>query len=51
VGNASFVYVAPGDLSAEHNDCKGAADVMFCSPRASWGDFLIDKSGVCKPND
>jgi hypothetical protein len=50
-GNADFVYVSPGDLSQTGNDCKGADDVMFCSPRADWGDFLIDKSGVCKPND
>ena len=52
VGNAGFLYVAPGDLSQSGNDCKGAGeDIMFCSPRANWGDFLIDKSGVCKPAD
>lgn len=51
VGNANFVYVSPGDVTEDHNDCKGAADVMFCSPRANFGDFLIDKSGMCKPND
>jgi hypothetical protein len=50
-GNANFLYVSPGDTSEEGNDCKGAADVMFCSPRANFGDFLIDKSGVCKPKD
>ncbi len=52
VGGDGFVYVSPGDLSQNGNDCKGAGeDIMFCSPRASWGDFLIDKSGVCKPAD
>jgi hypothetical protein len=50
-GNANFLYVSPGDTAEEGNDCKGAADVMFCSPRANFGDFLIDRSGVCKPKD
>ena len=51
-GNADFVYITPGDLSQNGNDCKGAGDdVMFCSPRANWGDFLIDKTGRCKPAD
>lgn len=50
VGNAEFLYVSPGDTAEQNNDCKGANDVMFCSPRASWGDFLIRrKSAVCGP--
>jgi hypothetical protein len=49
VANANYVYVSPGDLNEPGNDCKGSADQMFCSPRANFGDFLIDKSGVCKP--
>jgi hypothetical protein len=51
IANANFVYVSPGDLNEDYNDCKGAADVMFCSTHANFGDFLIDKSGVCKPAD
>lgn len=51
VGNAKFLYISPGDTAENGNDCKGANDVMFCSARANWGDFLIDSSGVCKPND
>ena len=51
VAGANYVFVSPGDLNEQNNDCKGAADVMFCSPRANFADFLIDRSGVCKPND
>lgn len=51
VGNANFIYVSPGDLNEQNNDCKGSNDVMFCSPRANFGDVLIDKTGVCKPAD
>jgi hypothetical protein len=52
VADSKFVFIAPGDLSENGNDCKGADDdVMFCSPRANWGDFLIDTSGVCKPKN
>ena len=50
-GNANFLYISPGDTAEEGNDCKGASDVMFCSPRANFGDFMIDKSGVCGPRD
>lgn len=52
VSDSKLLFIAPGDLSENGNDCKGADDeVMFCSPRANWGEFLIDASGVCKPND
>jgi hypothetical protein len=53
IGSADFLYVSPGDLSQNGNDCKGAGeDIMFCSPRASWGDYMIErKSAVCKPAD
>jgi len=49
-GTANVLYVSPGDIAENNNDCKGANDVMFCSPRANWGDFLIDRnSEKCGP--
>lgn len=51
-GTANFLYVSPGDTAETNNDCKGANDVMFCSARANWGDFLIDRrSKICGPAD
>ncbi|HEY8949543.1 MAG TPA: hypothetical protein VIM56_11715 [Rhizomicrobium sp.] len=51
-GTANFLYVSPGDTAENNNDCKGANDVMFCSPRANWGDFLISRnSKICGPVD
>jgi len=50
VGNRSFLFVGTGDMAETGNDCKGAGgEIMFCAPRASWGDFVIDKSGICGP--
>jgi hypothetical protein len=48
-GNGDWLYVEMGDASGKNNDCREAADAMFCSPRSFWTDMIVNrKTGVCR---
>ena len=48
VGTPDHLYVALGDSSEPGNDCKGAGNTMFCSPRGAWNTLVVDrKKGTC----
>ncbi len=49
VGAGGYLYVRIGDTTESGNDCKGAGDSMFCSPRGSWTDLIVDRATqACK---
>ena len=44
-----YLYVQMGDSSETGNDCRGAADAMYCSPRSFWADMIVErKTQLCK---
>jgi hypothetical protein len=44
-----YLYVKMGDGSEAGNDCRGAADAMYCSPRSFWADMIVErKTQVCR---
>ena len=44
-----YLYVQMGDSSENGNECRGAADAMYCSPRSFWADMIVErKTQVCK---
>ena len=45
-----YLVVRMGDTSETGNECRGAADAMYCSPRSFWADMIVNrKTQVCKP--
>jgi len=49
LGTGEWLYVQMGDPTEPDNDCKGAGDTMYCSPRAFWTDMVVDtKTNSCK---
>ena len=44
-----YLAVEMGDTSESGNDCRGAADAMYCSPRSLWADMIVErKTKTCK---
>jgi hypothetical protein len=45
-----YIYVQVGDPTMSQNDCRGGDEVMYCSPRQSWADMVVDrKTSTCQP--
>jgi hypothetical protein len=38
-----FLFIRTGDTTEDGNECRAAADTMFCSPRSFWTDLIIDR--------
>lgn len=38
-----FLIIRPGQPSQAGDDCRGAGDAHFCSPRAFWSDLVVNK--------
>jgi len=38
-----FLVIKTGDASQAGDDCRGAADTMFCTPRSFWTDLIVDR--------
>jgi hypothetical protein len=46
----NYLFVQIGDVTTEHNDCRGGEEVAYCSPRQFWADIIVDrKSSTCQP--
>jgi hypothetical protein len=44
-----YLVVRTGDPSQAGDDCRGAGDTKFCSPRSFWADIVVNrKTQVCK---
>jgi hypothetical protein len=44
-----YLVVRMGDAGETGNDCRGASDAMYCSPRSFWADMIVNrKTQVCK---
>lgn len=49
IGDGKHLFVQMGDWTERDNDCRSTGDTMFCTPRAWWGDMVIDlTTGTCK---
>lgn len=49
ISDGKHLFVQMGDWSEKDNDCRSTGDEMFCSPRAWWGDMVVDlTTGMCK---
>lgn len=44
-----YLVVRTGNPSQAGDDCRGAGDEMFCSPRSFWADLVVNrKTQVCR---
>ena len=43
VGNDRLLWIRFGESSRDGDDCRSAADTMFCSARAMWSDVVLDR--------
>ena len=49
VGDADTLLVTFGDGSKADDDCRGVGNVMFCSARGGWANFVLDRhANTCK---
>ncbi len=44
-----YLVIRAGNPSQACDDCRGAGDAMFCSPRSFWADLVVNrKTQVCR---
>jgi Tfp pilus assembly protein PilX len=49
IASGDYLYVQMGDTTDTNNDCRSAADTMYCSPRSFWTDMVVErKTQICK---